>query len=191
MNNIKIACVGDSITFGSKLEFRERDCYPNVLNNMLQPNYTVHNFGVSGACTINDGNQPYIKENTYVESLAYQPDIVLLMLGTNDSKTQNWNPQSFKRDYLILIKKYQALNSKPKIFLMTTIPGFEDLWFMQCSIIEKQILPMIYDIAKAMNLDVIDTYTPFIDKPELTTDNIHPNSAGAKLLAEIVSKEFL
>lgn len=191
MNKIKVACVGDSITFGSSLEFRERDCYPNVLNNMLQPKYTVQNFGVSGSCAIHDGNQPYINEHTYEESLEYQPDIVLFMLGTNDSKTQNWNPMSFRRDYINLVNKYLALKSQPKVYLMTTIPGFEDLWNMQCSVIEKEILPMIHDISKTLSLDIIDTNTPFINKPELTTDNIHPNAAGAKLLAEIVSKILL
>jgi len=190
-NKVRIACIGDSITYGSRLKFRMWNCYPNILNGILHPDFVVCNFGVSGACAIANSDKPYTKEKTYKKSLKYQPDFVLLMLGTNDSKTQNWDLKRFKSDYMAIIKKYKNLDSKPKIYLMPPIPGFESLWNIQCSVIENQLLPIVYEIAGEMDLDIIDSNSPFIDRANLTSDNIHPNNAGAKLLAKIVSKKFI
>src|SRR5438270_834071 len=83
---IKVACVGDSITQGSGLQ---ENTYPLQLQRMLGSNYEVRNFGVGGATLLEQGDKPYIQQKLYQDSLAFQPDVVVIMLGTNDSKPQN------------------------------------------------------------------------------------------------------
>ena len=190
MKRIKVACIGDSITHGSTLFFRKRFSYPSVLNRLASPIYIVKNFGVSGACATTKSDQAYSKEKSYSNSLKYLPNIVFIMLGTNDSKTQNWNATNFKKDYINIINTYQNLSSNPKIYLMTPIPGFEDKWDIQCDVIENQILPIIIDLANELRIEIIDVFTPFKHKSNFTTDNIHPNIKGAFLLAEIVNREL-
>jgi len=87
---IKIACVGDSITFGSRVKDREINSYPAQLSALLGDDYEVKNFGKSGATMLDNGNKPYIKTPEFEASLKFNPDIVIIKLGTNDSKGSNW-----------------------------------------------------------------------------------------------------
>ena len=66
---IKIACVGDSVTYGYGIENRKKDTYPAVLQNMLGANYKVRNFGVSGHCVQDSSDRPYANTKTYAKSL--------------------------------------------------------------------------------------------------------------------------
>src|SRR4051794_25029443 len=87
----KLACVGDSITFGAGIQDRDHDSYPAQLGRMLGEAWDVRNFGVSGATMLKKGDKPYDKQKAYRDALAFKPDVVVIMLGTNDSKPQNWD----------------------------------------------------------------------------------------------------
>lgn len=58
---IRVACVGNSITFGSSIANRDKDSYPAVLGQMLGEGYEVRNFGFSGRVLLMDGDYPYMK----------------------------------------------------------------------------------------------------------------------------------
>ncbi len=104
---IKIACVGNSITYGSGIVNRDKNSYPAQLQYYLGDKYKVVNFGVSGATVLSEGDFPYISTKEYNESKAFQPDIVLIKLGTNDSKAHNWKfSNSFLKDYKRLVNSY-------------------------------------------------------------------------------------
>src|SRR5690606_25963367 len=81
---IKIACVGNSITYGSGIVDREHNAYPAQLRAMLGEGYEVRNFGVGGATLLNKGDKPYRKTEAYADALRFKPDIVFIKLGTND-----------------------------------------------------------------------------------------------------------
>ena len=86
------------------------------LNQMLGKDYLVRNFGISGRIIINKGDNPYMKEKIYQDALKFLPDIVIIKLGTNDSKPQNWKYKNdFKSDLETMIQDFQALSSRPKI----------------------------------------------------------------------------
>lgn len=87
---IRIACIGDSITYGSGIEDRDKDGYPAVLQRMLGSGYDVRNYGISARVMTRNGDYPFMDEQAYADARAFLPDIVTIMLGTNDSKPHNW-----------------------------------------------------------------------------------------------------
>lgn len=80
---VKVACIGNSITFGARIEDRIKDAYPEQLGRMLGEEYLVKKFGVSGRTLLSKGNAPYIKTGAYQKSLEFNPDIIIIKLGTN------------------------------------------------------------------------------------------------------------
>ncbi len=66
---IKVACVGDSITFGFTIENRDQNSYPAQLGRLLGKNWEVKNFGVIGATLLKKGDMPYWKQKAW----AYLP----------------------------------------------------------------------------------------------------------------------
>ena len=87
---IKVACVGNSITYGYTLDNRERDAYPSQLQRLLGDSYIVGNFGKSGATLLEKGHRPYVKQEEYQQALQFAADIVVIHLGINDTDPRNW-----------------------------------------------------------------------------------------------------
>ena len=120
----RIACVGDSITYGYLME---QFSYPKQLQEKLgSSQYQVLNFGVGGSTAQKNGDLPYINQQAYKDAQASNPDIVLLMLGTNDSKPQNWNQDNYSKDYADLALSFVNLASKPKVYVMIPPPVYYD-----------------------------------------------------------------
>ena len=112
---IKVACIGDSITSGFTLLNPRRDSYPSLLQKMLGDGYEVRNFGVLDAAARFDADTPYVRKKAYTKSLDWNPDIVLIMLGSNDTKRRNWDPEIFRRDYRKIVTSYMELPSCPRV----------------------------------------------------------------------------
>ena len=190
---IKVACVGDSITNGYSIKNREKNNYPAQLQQLLGDRYDIRNFGVNGATMRKDGDLPYWDQEAYQKALAFKPDIVVIMLGTNDSKPQNWRPEDkgkYKKDYLDMINKFKSLESKPRIFICDPPPAFSVRWGINDTIITNEVMPVIKAVAKEENLTVIDLYHPFVGMSEHFEDDIHPDSTGAAVLAGEVAKHI-
>ena len=115
---IRVACVGNSITFGAGIANRDRDSYPSVLGQMLGRGYEVRNFGFSARTMLMKGDHPYMKEQMFQDALKYNPDIVVIKLGTNDSKSFNWKYKAdLPKDIQTMVSAFKAIPSKPKIYL--------------------------------------------------------------------------
>lgn len=184
---IKVACVGNSITAGFGLKHPEVDSYPVVLGKMLGAAYEVHNFGLSGATQIKKGDYPYMKQKIYSEALAYQPDIVTIKLGTNDSKPQNWRYKKyFSKDMCSMVKAFHKLDSHPVIYLCYPATVYALQWGINNEIIEKEIIPIINKVAAKYHLTVIDTHHPTAGMKEHFADNVHPDAEAAKVLAKTI-----
>ncbi|QCR23728.1 GDSL-type esterase/lipase family protein [Pontibacter sp. SGAir0037] len=180
---IKVACVGNSITEGYGLS----KTYPMALQELMGEEYVVNNYGLGGRTLLKKGDHPYWNEEKYQEVLNWNPDIVIIKLGTNDSKPQNWqHEKDFKKDYTEFVKSFQNLPSKPKVYICYPIPVFEDKWGITESIVKEEIIPTLKKVAKKTKAQPIDLYTPFIGKADLTYDGVHPNDEGAALLANEV-----
>lgn len=181
----RIACIGNSITFGSQLKDRSAEAYPAQLQSMLGPSFKVMNFGVSGATLLKNGNKPYMETPAWKEALNSAPDVVFIKLGTNDSKLVNrkFYPE-FKSDYKEMIRGLRQLPSKPRVILLTPIATFTTdttkIWDVA---ITRSIIPMIREIAYEEGLELLDLHSLFLDKEGLLPDKIHPNAEGARVIA--------
>lgn len=189
---IRVACVGDSITHGAMIVNRAKNSYPRRLQKLLGSGYCVGNFGFSARTASENGDHPYMKENLFRESLAFQPNIVLVMLGTNDSKPYNWNEEAFQSSMRKLIESYAALNTKPEICLIAPPPAFpvrgKILYDVQDDVIKNKVGPAVKRLAEGFGFKCLDMYPVFDGKKQLFADGVHPNKKGALLFAQNVFK---
>ena len=184
---VRVACIGNSITFGAGIRNRSRDSYPSVLARMLGDNYWVKNFGVSARTMLNKGDHPYMNEPAYKNALAFNPNIVVIKLGTNDSKSFNWKYRAdFMKDAQTMIDAFKGLPSQPKIYLCYPSKAYLTGDGINDDIISKEIIPMIKKLAKKNDLSVIDLHNAMDGMPELFPDRIHPNEKGAQVMAKAV-----
>ncbi|WP_062125607.1 GDSL-type esterase/lipase family protein [Geofilum rubicundum] len=184
---VKVACVGNSITFGAGIEHRDSLSYPAQLQRMLGENWEVQNFGVSARTLMSSGDLPYIQEPDYQSALDFDPDVVLIKLGTNDTKPHNWqHSSSFKEDYKKLIASFQALPSQPIVVLLKAVPAFPERWGISDSTIVHGLNPMVEELAQELHLPCIDLYTPMMGRDTLFPDQIHPNAEGAGIMAHTI-----
>ena len=186
----KVACVGNSITYGYLLENRTQDAYPSVLQRALGKAYLVGNFGKSGATLLNKGHRPYTQQDEYKQALAFAADIVVIHLGINDTDPRNWPNyrDNFVSDYLQLIASFKEVNPQARILLAQMSPishrhprfesGTRD-W-------HAEIQEAIRMVARESQAQLIDFHTPLYPYPQLLPDGLHPNAEGAALLAKVV-----
>ena len=182
----KVAFVGNSITEGSGLTNPSVNSYPGQLTKMLPANWQVGNFGVSGRTMLKKGDFPIWNEQKFKDALNFEPNIVVIMLGTNDSKYYNWaHKDDFYTDYTAMIDTFSNLVSKPEIYICLPLKVFSTMYDINDVVIHDEIIPIIKQVAVDKNVKTIDCYTPTSDKPNLFSDGIHPNITGAHFVAEI------
>ncbi len=183
---VKIACVGNSITYGAGLNPRDKNSYPGQLQAMLGNGYEVMNFGVSGTTLLRKGNYPYWSTPQYLQALQSNADIVFIKLGTNDSKLINRKfYNEFETDYSNLIDSFRLLPSKPRVILLLPVVSFEkDSSQIFDPVITKEIIPRIRRVAFEKKCELIDLHPMFLDKSWMIPDAIHPSSIGATLIAQ-------
>ena len=188
----RMACVGDSITYGCFVPGQPWNSYPRqlgrMLGRMLGRGYCVGNFGYTNRTALKKADHPYTAEKLYRQSLSFQPDIVLLMLGSNDTKAINWNAEAYARDLGELIESYRELESRPQVFLLLPPPVFpfcgKVRWDIRSEVLENEVLPICRRVAEEKGVPVIDIHSAFIGRKELFVDGCHPNARGARVIAE-------
>ena len=189
---VRVACVGNSITYGTGIANRERDAYPSQLQRLLGKDFVVGNFGKPGATLLRHGHRPYFQQTEFRDALQFKADIAVIHLGINDTDPRNWPNfrDEFASDYVALMDSFRKVNPKVRIILarLTPIrydhPRFDsgtELW-------RREISQTIERIAQAQGLELIDFYQPLIAHPDWLSDGIHPDPRGAKALAETVYK---
>lgn len=187
---IKVACIGNSVTYGYGLKNPSIESYPSQLQIMLGEKYEVKNFGHSGATLLRKGHNPYYKTKEFAEALKLVPDIAIIHLGLNDTDPRDWNNYSndFQGDYSWFIDTFRKVNPEIKIYICKMTPIFNDHprfrsgtrdWYWK-------IQNLIPEIAKVNHTGLIDLHTPFYFHPNLFPDALHPNKEGAVILAKTV-----
>ena len=184
---IRVACVGDSITYGAGIKDRKNMNYPKQLGKLLGKEYEVRNFGNSGSTMLKKGDKPYWEQKEFKAALEYAPNIVIIKLGTNDTKPQNWkHGAEYSVDYKAMISSFTKLSSKPKVYICLPVPVVKTRWGITNEIVIKEIIPAIRKVSDQTKSEIIDLNTPFKGKNELIPDFVHPNGAGATVIAKTV-----
>ena len=172
---VRVACVGDSITSDTQ--------YLNVLSTMLGTNYSVGNFGVGRTTVSLQFDKPYMRQPAFREAQTFNPDIVLIMLGTNDAYLSQQQRENFAGDYKSLIVPFQSLPSNPRIYIVVPPPVFNNTLGLPAAVLDGDVIPKVNQTATDLGLPTIDTYTPLLDNPEAFQDGVHPNLEGAQVIA--------
>ena len=177
-NTIHVACVGDSITADTG--------YPEYLGTKLGANYTIGDFGVGRTTVSLDFNKPYMNQMACQNALRFSPDIVVIMLGTNDAYLSSQQRSNFTDDYKTLIEQFQELSSEPEIFIAVPPPVFNNTLGLNATVVDDTVIPLVMQTASDVGLQTIDVHTPLINHPEDFKDGVHPNSEGAQIVATTV-----
>lgn len=195
LEKTRVACIGNSITYGMMLADPATESYPAQLQQMLGDGYEVGNFGKSGATLLRHGHRPYIAQEEWAKAKAFKGDIAVIHLGVNDTDPRNWPyyRDEFVSDYLALIDTLRQENPKCRIIiaLLSPIthnhPRFESgtqQW-------QKEIQEAIKTVARVGNAQLIDFHKPLYAYPQLIPDAVHPNKEGATMLARTVYSAIL
>lgn len=187
---VRVACVGNSVTYGAGIENRGQNSYPAQLQQLLGNNYQVENFGRSGTTLLSKGHRPYIEQEEYQKALDFTPDIAVIHLGLNDTDPRNWPnyKDDFIPDYMELINSFKLRNPKTKIYICRLTPIFDwhprfqsgtYTWYHQI----QQAIEKTADIA---SLPLIDLNEDLRSRPDLFPDCIHPTKGGAEIIARRV-----
>ena len=192
---IKVACVGDSITYGHGIKNWPKNNYPVLLQNLLGDEYHVNSYGVSGRAVQDNSDQPYRALPHYEESVAYDADIIVFMMGSNDTKPENWfGDEAFKTALIDLLDDYTQGEKKPAIYICTTPACF----FMEDSegeLTSHDLRPAYADIiaeivretAEELGYPVVDIHALTEENPQwFAKDGVHPNNDGAAAIAQAV-----
>lgn len=188
--DIRVACIGNSVTFGYGLKNPENESYPSVLQGLLGQKYQVKNFGLSGATLLKRGHRPYYKTKQFEEVMSFKPDVAIIHLGLNDTDPRDWPEfkDDFKSDYSWLIDTLRKQNPNVKLFICRLTPIFNGHprfksgtrdWYWQ---IQQQII----EIARANHTGLIDLTSVLYNRPDLFADNLHPDKEGAAIIAKTV-----
>ena len=191
---IKVACVGNSVTYGAGIDNREVNSYPAQLQRMLGEDYEVMNFGKSGATLLNKGHRPYCEQEEYKAALDFAGDLVVIHLGLNDTDPRNWPNyrDNFVSDYLALINSFRQANPDCRIWICRMTPishrhprfksGTRDWYRMEQTAIEE--------IARLADTGLIDLQAGLYNRPDLLPDALHPTAEGAGILARTIYQEL-
>lgn len=182
-NLSRVALVGDSIT--------QITSYPHILQSILGSNSTVGNFGESGSTVTLSSIKPYLFENASLLAQEFQPTTVIVMLGTNDARSDVYSGiDRFVDDYKLLISRFQALESKPDIFLVIPPPIFNNNIGIGSENFTAGVIPRIEQVAHEMGLPLIDCYTPLKGHSEYFVDGVHLNVEGSQAIANIIYRSI-
>ncbi|MCK5278457.1 MAG: hypothetical protein KAK04_07965, partial [Cyclobacteriaceae bacterium] len=193
---IRVACIGNSVTYGNGIENPDANSYPAVLQQKLGDKYHVRNFGHSGATLLKKGHNPYWQTEEYKNALSFKPHVIVIHLGLNDTDPRNWPNyrDDFIKDYTDLINRFLAIDVHPlpQVWICRMTPIFHGHprfkagtrdWFWQ-------IQNSIDLIAQHNNVGFIDLHAPLYTRPDLFPDYVHPTKEGANIIAREVYQQL-
>ncbi|MBQ6655296.1 MAG: hypothetical protein IJM79_07230 [Erysipelotrichaceae bacterium] len=190
---INIACIGDSVTRGAGVMGRRDQTWEYYLNEKLGDDYRVINCGISGCTLQKQADCPYVESSLYPSTLKLKADIYLVMLGSNDTKTANWNEERYERELKDFLKGYLTLDNSPRIIVMIPPECFPyneagDVAYSIDKHLVDNVLPgIIRKTAGKLDIELIDLLEPTRGHEEWYVDGVHPNAEGNRQIAEVIA----
>ena len=191
---VKVACMGNSVTYGAGIKDREQNAYPAQLQRIMGESYEVGNYGLSGATLLRKGHRPYHKTQAYQDAIAMKPDIAVIHLGLNDTDPRNWPyyRDAFVADYYRLIDTLRAVNPQVRVLVCRLTPIFSGHPRFKSSTRDWywQIQDLIAVIARNRSTELVDLNRPLHNRPDLFPDQLHPTAAGAAIMAHTIGRQL-
>lgn len=189
---VRVACIGNSITYGYLLDDPATQSYPAQLQQLLGDGYKVGNFGRSGATLLRHGHRPYTAQPEWRNTIDFRPDIAVIHLGVNDTDPRNWPHygDEFITDYLALTDTLRQVNPEVRIIIANLTPiGAQHYRFRSGTRQWRdEIRQTIRQVALGAGAELIDFDDPLRHRQNLMPDGIHPDKEGAGLLARTVKQ---
>lgn len=193
-----IACVGDSITYGCTLPMFFLRRYPAVLQQLLGQDVQVASFALNDRTLQDFGNKPFRKERAFQQSKKFLPEVVIILLGTNDSKDNNWlSAEAFREQYTTLIAEYRRLSSKPRILVCTPPCAFQPVcrFFFITNDANLERIPKVAEevktVAESEAVELVDLFARTADHRNLFgADGLHPSVEGAREIAKVIYRKL-
>lgn len=187
---VRVACVGNSVTYGYGIPDRDSLSYPAQLARLLGKGFDVRNFGHSGATLLRKGHRPYMDLPEFRAALDFRPDWVVIHLGLNDTDPQNWpdHADEFTGDYAALVDSFRSVNPEVRVWVCQLTPIFHGHKRFDSSTRDwhADIRRLMPQVAQRTQSGLIDLYAPLHSRPDLFPDHLHPNAEGAGILAQTV-----
>ncbi len=194
-NKIKVACVGDGITYGDTIKNIGSDSYPALLQKELGEEFIVENFGASETTVLKSTKSPYVNTKEYKASLEFKPDSLCIMFGTNDIMDENWlnGKNNFKKDYKAVIDSYKAVNPDVEVYVMVppAILKSDVNGERNPVILENEAIPQIKELAEEIGATEINIFDAFDGYSELLSDFLHPNEQGTAVMAKTIGQRII
>ena len=208
-SDMKIACLGDSITSGSNmdnLDNYQQYSYPSVLKNILNAK-EVYNLGIGGSSYGRYWDKAFV--DRYKE-IPQDVNIILVMGGTNDGFAASQKemgsfaekkPRTFYGDVDELMRGLKENYPMAKIVFATPLPNvLHDYLRNQRDYLLPQsaFAQAIKELAAQYDIDVIDLYNSNVldthDAQIISSympDGVHGNPAGYRVLAEHMASQLI
>lgn len=187
---VKVACVGNSITFGIGVKTPEQDSYPAQLQRLLGPEFEVGRFGKPGATLLYRAFRPFVKQEEFRQAMQFAGDIVVIHLGVNDTDPRAWPNyrDEFVGNYLALMDSFRTANPACKFIIarMTPLSDRHRRFESGTRDWHAEIQQAIETVACISGAFLIDFHAPLYPNPQMMPDAIHPNEEGAGLMAQTV-----
>lgn len=183
-----IAAVGDSNTYGFGVLFDDigSNSYPAQVEAGLDEDYQVLNYGLIGGTLLPTSDTPWTDYPFMEASHDVNPSAVLIMLGTNDSKPQNWDAAEYRTQLITFAQSYSELPSSPDVYLLTPPAAYENSFDVDPTVVQEEVAPIVRDVAAAGGYTLVDVFAATEGKPDLFPDGVHPDAAGYELIADTV-----
>lgn len=194
---LRIACCGDSITFGTCAAntmvngynyAKENFFYPTVMQKLYGTDAVVGNFGYPGSY-VGTSHNKYLNSCVYNSLIQFDPDIIVLALGTNNAQLMPSGKDSFISNYRTMLMDMHKRFPDAKIIMTTALYRFDKTERIQQ--LDEYIIPIQKELADVYDyVYLYDTFTEY--RPYGTTvyykDKLHPNNLGYEKLAEVMKK---
>ena len=195
----KLAFIGDSITTGAGAPNRKEGGFVAVARGLLGENFEVQGFALGGHTLLRAGDSPLVSKPVYQKALAFEPDVAVIMLGTNDTvegKRKNWRHHAdLEKDVLTMVAQLRTANPKVLIHLAGPPPMFAKKKGLSTSraadLTERsprlKVVADVFDKVAKEEMGVLSHDLSRVFGADETTDGVHPNGKGHRLLGEYFS----
>ena len=189
-DTITIACIGDSNTDGWPDMLDEKP-YTSMLQEQLGSEFKVLNFGKTNTTLLKKASDSYWDCPQFDSAMESKPDIVTIILGTNDCKADEWRvgrgAENFQKDYEDMIDTLSSLPTKPQVIACTPAPVRKNNNYeMVDSTMQNEIVPTIKKAADSRKVKLIDFNSVANDSIYFHEDGVHLDSTGHSFFADIL-----